>query len=510
MNRYVIGIDVGTTAIKLLVLNERHDIVYEKSEEHPLFTDRPGWAEEDALLWWNNTCKLLNAAAAFLTNAHYDRNFQVCAIGVSGMVPAIVLIGEDGVPLRKSIQQNDARCVKQIKMVLGKVDQEELFLRTGGYTNQQHVLPRLLWIKEKEPHIWKQVKRVCGSYDWIVNCLTGKWSLEENWAIESGLYDIHKRSWITEYFTAFNLPMSWFPEVKSPLDIAGYIKPEISKIIGLEAGIPVIAGSADHVASALSAGVVEEGDVLIKFGGAGDILFCTNNLVTHKKLFFDFHNIPDKYLLNGCMASSGSLVRWFVEKFVPNPLSENIYKELDNQADSLGPGSEGLVILPYLLGEKTPIFDPNARGVFFGLSLHHTPAHIFRAILESVIYGFRHHLDVLAEQGLHPRRVFATNGGAKSRLWLQIASDILCLPLTSYKNHPGSSLGAAFMAGMAVNLYVDWQEIHKCLPESSRYIPNKTASEIYNVTYGVYRRLYESLKEEFDLISNYYRENNGV
>jgi xylulokinase len=291
------------------------------------------------------------------------------------------------------------------------------------------------------------------------------------------------------------------------LNIVGYVDSDASQVTGLQAGIPVIAGSADHVASALSAGVVEEGDLLIKFGGAGDILFCTNTLVTHQKMFFDLHNIPNKYLINGCMASSGSLVRWFVEQFVPNPTAGNVYQELDNQAERLGSGSEGLVVLPYLIGEKTPIFDPDARGVFFGLSLHHTPAHLFRAILESVIYGFKHHLDVLAEQGLHPKRVFATNGGAKSKLWLQIASDILEFPLTSYKNHPGSSLGVAFLAGMAVGLFTNWQDIHECLPESNEYTPNMPSSEIYKVSYGVYRRLYEALKEDFHLVSNYFREN---
>jgi xylulokinase len=506
MNRYVIGIDVGTTAIKLLVLNEQHKIVYEKNEEHPLFTDHPGWAEEDALLWWTNTCNLLKLATTFLMDSHRESAFQISAIGVSGMVPAIVLIGENGFPLRRSIQQNDARCVNQIKELSTQLNQEELYDQTGGYTNQQHVLPRLLWVKENEPDVWKNVQHVCGSYDWVVHCLTGEWSLEENWAVESGLYDIHNRKWITKYFNDFNIPISWFPAVQSPLNIVGYVHPDVLQVTGLNAGIPVIAGSADHVASALSAGVVDEGDVLIKFGGAGDILFCTNTIVTHQKMFFDLHNIPNKYLINGCMASSGSLVRWFVEQFVPNPIAGNVYQELDNQAERLGPGSEGLVVLPYLLGEKTPIFDPNARGVFFGLSLHHTPAHLFRAILESVIYGFKHHLDVLAEQGLHPKRVYATNGGAKSKLWLQIASDILDFPLTSYKKHPGSSLGVAFLAGIAIGLFFNWHEIQECLPESSEYKPNKQSSEIYNVSYGVYRRLYEALKEDFHLVSNFFRE----
>lgn len=456
------------------------------------------------MVWWEHTSALLQNAMTHLSQVNGGKMPQVGAIGVSGMVPAIVLLDESGRPLRRSIQQNDGRCVEQIEELKNTINQDELFARTGGYTNQQHVLPRLLWIKKHEPDVWSRIHRVCGSYDWIVHCLTGQWSLEENWAAESGLLDIHTHSWIEEYLDGYEVPLAWLPPVLAPLSIVGPILPELSEKTGVSSDAVVIAGSADHIASALAAGVVEEGDLLIKFGGAGDILFCTDQLVTHEKLFFDYHDIPGKYLLNGCMASSGSLVRWFVENFVPPSPSGNIFRELDDQAEQIGPGCDGLVVLPYLLGEKTPIFDPKARGVFFGLSLHHRPAHLFRAILESVIYGFRHHLDVLAERGLQPKRVFATNGGAKSRLWLQIAADILGIPLTSFKNHPGSSLGAAFLAGKAIGMYKDWAEIAKCLPEPQSYVPNFKATATYNVTYGVYRNLYESLKNDFHLVSDYF------
>ncbi|WDL95341.1 FGGY-family carbohydrate kinase [Alicyclobacillus sp. ALC3] len=522
VKEYVIGIDIGTTAIKLIALDETHRVVYEQSRSHPLYTDHVNWAEEDAELWWHHTRDLLQGATEALRELPGE-NPRIRAIGVSGMVPAIVLLDENGRPLRRSIQQNDARCTEQISELQVALEQDTLYERTGGYTNQQHVLPRLLWVKKHEPEVWKQVRTVVGSYDWIVHCLTGEWSLEENWAAESGLFDIRKREFIPEYLVPFGVSQDWFPQVRQPLDIVGTVQPSVAEELGLDLGagvapgagfglgegVSVIAGTADHIASALSAGVVEEGDLLIKFGGAGDILFCSDELVTHDKLFFDYHDIPGKYLLNGCMASSGSLVRWFVEQFVPfDPQSGdgNVFHALDDQAEGIGPGSDGLVILPYLLGEKTPIFDPKARGVFFGLSLHHTPAHVFRAILESVIYGFRHHIDVLAQRDLHPKRVFATNGGAKSRLWLQIASDILGLPLTSFRNHPGSSLGAAFLAGKAVGMYRDWSEVLDCLSEQQHFAPNADAHATYNVTYGVYRRLYEVLKDDFHEVSDYFQQ----
>ncbi len=503
MRRYAIGIDIGTTAVKLLAMSEEHRIVYEAAKEHPLFTDHPGWAEEDADVWWNHTRDLLRDMMEQLRASHAGP-FEIACVGLSGMAPAIVLVDDEDRPLRRTIQQNDARCAAHIDQVKERLDQARLFARTGGYTNQQHILPRLLWVREHEPEVWSRIDRVCGSYDWIAHRLTGQWSLEVNWAAESGMFDIHQGAWIMDQFREFGLSPEWFPPVREPLDVIGAVTPQVAEQTGLPAGAPVIAGSADHVASALAAGVIEEGDVLIKFGGAGDILFCTDQLQTNERLFFDYHDIAGKYLLNGCMASSGSLVRWFVSQFVPQDLDGNVYARLDDEAEEVSPGSEGLVVLPYLLGEKTPIFDPDARGVFFGLSLHHTPAHLFRAILESVIYGFRHHIDVLAEQGHYPKRVYATNGGAKSRLWLQIAADVLGLPLISYKGHPGSSLGAAFLAGKAVGIYENWNEIADCVPERQEYQPDAEAHALYNVSYAVYRRLYEKLRDEFKLMAETY------
>lgn len=503
MKRYVVGIDIGTTAVKVLVLDDAHHITFEMSKSHPFFAERHGWAEEDANTWWNHTCELLQATMDHLRTVS-SGPFEIAGVGLSGMVPAIVLLDAEGRPVRRTIQQNDARCVEQIEQVRQRLNQDVLFQKTGGYTNQQHILPRLLWIRQHEPQVWARVRRVCGSYDWIAHCLTGEWSLELNWAAESGMFDIHHRQWIEDQFRMFDIPCPWLPPVREPTEVVGLVTVEASLQTGLPPGTPVIAGSADHVASALAAGVLDSGDMLIKFGGAGDILFCTDRLQTHERLFFDYHDIPGKYLLNGCMASSGSLVRWFVNQFVPGGTEEDIFRRLDDEAEKIPAGSDGLVVLPYLLGEKTPIFDPDARGVLFGLSLHHTPVHVFRAILESVIYGFRHHIDVLAEKGLSPTRVYATNGGAKSRLWVQIAADILGRPVTSFKGHPGSSLGAAFLAGMAVGMYKRWDEILKCIPERQTLQPNPTAHNRYSVSYGVYRRLYEKLRDEFRLMATTY------
>ena len=499
MERYVLGIDIGTTSVKTLLISSAGEIVGEATESHNLLSPYPGWAEEVAETWWENTVKTLRSLNALYPN----EMSKIESIGTSGMVPAIVLLGEKGNVLRNSIQQNDARAISQIEKITNLLDQEELFERTGGKTNQQHVLPRLLWVKENEPEIFESVRYVMGSYDYIVYKLTGELSIEINWAVESGMFDIFTQEWIVEHFHKFDIPVGLFPKVHHSTEVVGQVSSAAACDTGLREGISVIAGSADHVASTLAAGIIDEGDLLIKFGGAGDILYCVDTIKTDSSLFFDYHIVPNKYLINGCMAASGSLVKWFVSDVlgVDDP---SFLKKLDEDAKDVPPASNGLIILPYFVGEKTPIFDPIARGVMFGLSLSHGNVEIFRAIQEAVIYGFQHHVDVINESGYFPKQIFATNGGAKSKYWCQIAADVLGMPIKSFPFHPGSALGVAFLSGMVSGVFSDWQEIHKFLVNFSYYEPNFENHKVYKKSYAIYRKLYKQLVESFNELQTLY------
>lgn len=499
MIQYVLGIDIGTTSVKAVLVSSEGILCDEENAAHDLKSLHPNWAEEDALVWWDNTMQAVGNLAA----RNLQKMKQVSAIGCSGMVPALVLLDAQGNPVRNTIQQNDARSMRQIEKITQLLDQKQLFARTGGTTNQQHIAPRLLWVKENEPEVWKKTVTVMGSYDYIAFRLTGQKSLEINWAVESGSFDIRTREWLVDNLEKIGISPSLLPPVHNSIDVVGELLPAFAATFGIPAGTPVIAGSADHVASTLAAGIVDEGDLLIKFGGAGDILYCVNEIQTSDKLFFDYHIVPGKYLLNGCMAASGSLVKWFT-KDILNEQSPDILKQLDEAAKQVPPASDGLVILPYFLGEKTPLFDPTARGVLFGLTLSHTKAHIFRAILEAVIYGFRHHVEVLQEMGHTPKQIFATNGGAKSKFWCQIAADVLGETICSYPSHPGSALGVAFLAGMSVGVFSEWSDIRRFLTDFKIYHPNPEAVSIYNKSYQIYRALYPQLSESFAAVQRLY------
>ena len=500
MNGYVLGIDVGTTSVKVILVSNE-GIIDEETTYHDLLSPYPNWAEEDATVWWEN----IKAAVTEITGRHPDKVKEIAAIGCSGMVPAIVLLDKNGEPIRNTIQQNDARAISQIEKIKNTINQETLFQRTGGTTNQQHILPRLLWVKENEPETWAKIDLIMGSYDFAVFKLTGAKSLEINWAVESGSYDIHTNEWIQEDLESIGIHLDWLPQVNESIKVVGTTLPEMEKEMGIPGGIPVIAGSADHVASTLAAGMIQNGDLLIKFGGAGDILYCVDEIITSQKLFFDYHIVPGEYLLNGCMAASGSLVKWFTNDIIESD-SPSVFRELDTQAELIPPASEGLIILPYFLGEKTPIFDPTARGVMFGLTLSHTKAHIFRAILEAVIYGFRHHIEVIREAGFEPKQIMATNGGAKSKFWCQIAADVLGEKICSFPSHPGSALGVAFLAGKSIGLFKEWQEIQKFLTDYHIYTPNPDSVEIYNRSYSIYRDIYKQLKPSFTKLQKVYEK----
>jgi xylulokinase len=486
---YLLGIDVGTTATKAILAEPGGRILAQASAPATLRSPRPGWAEEDAEEWWNNVgtvCRELLARTEVAGG-------RIAAVGVSGMVPAIVLLDAEGRVLHPSIQQNDARSHQEIAHFKAHTDEIDVLARTGNPITQQSIGPKLLWLWRNEPEIMEQAARVMGSYDFINHRLAGEFVVEQNWALEGGLYDLYREDWDDELLCLSRIDRSWLGAVRAPSDVIGSVTAQAAAHTGLLEGIPVVAGSADHVASAFSAGLRDEGDLLVKLGGAGDVLYVLDQLDTDPRLFVDYHVVPGQYLINGCMAASGSIIKWFRGQFAP----EADYAELDAQATDLPPGSEGLILLPYFIGEKTPIFDPLARGVLFGLTLRHTRAHIYRAVLEAISYGFYHHLEVLREMGCRPTRVMVTNGGARSPLWRQITADVLGLRLHQIAHHPGSSLGAAFVAGMGAGVFDDWGQIERYIEISGVTEPDERAHAVYRRLFGLYRELYEANRPLF-------------
>lgn len=491
MDTYLLGIDIGTTATKAVLLHPERGIVAEAESSSTLSSPRAGWAEADPAEWWENVGTTTRRC---LADAGANKEY-VTGIGVSGMVPTLILLDRDGNVLRPSIQQNDARAVEEIQHFRQQTDADDVLARTGSAVTQQSIGPKLLWLRKNEPDVMDRAEYVLGSYDYIVYRMTGTFSCESNWALESGLFG-RERSWEPSLLTLSTIPSDWLGTVHQPSERIGGLTTEAARHLGLVEGTPVVAGSADHIASAFAAGIKKPGDLLVKLGGAGDILYAMDDWIVDRRLFLDYHVVPDKFLINGCMAASGSIIKWFRQNFA----KDADYEALDKEGSKIPAGCEGLIVLPYFLGEKTPIHDPLARGVLFGLNLGHKRGHVYRAILEGISFGFLHHLEVLAELGLHATRVRVTNGGARSQLWKQVTADVLGLPLEQIAAHPGSSIGAAFIAGMGVGVFEDWAEIERFIEISGVVEPDRNTHQTYLRLFRIYRDLYDSVREKFQAL----------
>jgi xylulokinase len=346
-----------------------------------------------------------------------------------------------------------------------------------------------MWFAKNEPDVWSKTRSIVGSYDFIAMKLCGERGVESNWALESGLFDLEAGSWAEDIVEASGGRLALLPPVRKPDEVVGELSVEAAQATGLRAGIPVVAGCADHIGSAFAAGLLDDGDLLIKLGGAGDILLTVDEPLVDDRLFLDFHLVPGSFVSNGCMATSGSLVRWFQEQLAGG----EALAVLDREAAAAGAGAGGIVALPYFLGEKTPINDPTATGAFVGLRLTHTRGHLFRAVLEGVAFGFRHHLDVFKERGHAPLRVRVTDGGSQSPVWNQVIADVLGVPLEKVALRSGSAVAAAFAAGIGVGAFKDWHDIGRFVSVTEVIEP--ADPQAYEHNYDVYRALYPSLRE---------------
>lgn len=482
-----IGLDIGTTAIKLLCLAQDGTIVFSDSLTHDLLTTNEGFAEESPDVWERHTYALFKTLVTALSPEDLA---SVKAIGVTGMVPTLIPLDAEYQPLGNSIQQQDNRAIVEVEQMQQDFDPEWVFEHTGSMVNSQHIGPKLIWLKKHKPNLFSQMRFILGSYDYIRYILSGSVAIERNWALESGMWDLRRGVWIDEILSYCSIDTTYLGEVKGSQDIVGSTTEIFHKMTGFPVGVKVVTGCADHIASAFSTGARSNGDLVLKLGGAGDVLFSVDELVTDRRLFIDYQcDGSNHYVLNGCTATSGSLLKWFKQE-----ASLPEFETMDDEAVQIGPLSDGVIVLPYFMGEKTPLFDVHAKGVIYGLSLSHSRVHIYRAILEAVAYSFRHHVEVLKERGLEVNRVYITNGGSKSKLWRSILADVIGYDVSYIPNHPGSCLGGAIIAGMAVDL-MD-QSIIDVMLSNALYIPHdKNHHILYNKGYQRYRELYVRLKE---------------
>jgi xylulokinase len=490
MTPLVIGIDIGTTSTIAVAVELSGRTIASATRPSRLSSPCPGFAEADPEEWWSNATQVLRDVIAKLPAERI-----LGGVCVTGMLPAVILLDDEGRILRPSIQQSDARCAPEVDALREELDEASFLARTGQGLTQQLVAPKLRWIRTHEPDVYRRIAHILGSYDFINMRLTGRLTVERNWALEAGFVDLADHRAAPDLVALSGLPFSVLPELVRAHDVIGAVTAEAARATGLPEGLPVFGGAADHIASALAAGLTQPGDVLLKFGGAGDIIAIAGQPEPDRRLFLDYHLIPGLYAPNGCMASSGSFLRWLAQ-MIGGSEGDGVLAELDREAATVPAGAGGVRILPYFLGEKTPIHDPLARGTITGLSLGHTRGHIWRAALEAIACGFRHHLEVLEETDRPVGRVFASDGGSKSLIWMQIVADICGRPVQVLAEAFGSSVGAAWVAAAGAGL-VSWDDVSKATTIGAVLEPSAESMSANSAIYGEYRDLYETLKPYF-------------
>jgi xylulokinase len=470
--------------------------------QHGVSRPHPGWAEHDAdEVWWGDVATIVRQ---LLRQATVDPS-EVAAVGVSALAPAMVPVDAHGRPVRPGILYGiDTRAQPEIERLNRELGWDAPDAPPARRLQAQSVSPKIVWLREHEAERWRRTHKVLGATGYIVHRLTGAYVADpgnvEAWA---PLYDSASGGWDSSMCDRIGVPLRLLPEIRAAADVVGRVTPEAACQTGLAAGTPVIGGSMDVLAEYLSAGVIREGEGCLVFGSTMCVSVLSSEPRSHPSLYSGCSLVPGFHRLGGGMATSGVLARWFRDNFAPREVQQehesgvSAYEMLSDRAAAVPPGSDGLMVLPYFSGERTPIFDPQARGLILGLTTSHTRDHLYRGLLEGVAYGLRHHLDLMAEIGMVPHRLVAVGGGSQDRLWTQIVSDVTGHVLECVDAPIGPALADAFLAGYGVGLFRDFTPLAERWVRIGRRVrPSQEAAAAYDAYYRVYRRLYERTAEE--------------
>lgn len=496
MSRYLIGIDASTTATKALLMDETGQIVAVAATEYDYQTPYPLWSEQDPDLWWNGAVQSIRQVMA---QSGVEPS-AVAAIGLTGQMHGLVLLDEAGQALRPAILWNDQRTQAQCDDIRARLGKDELVRITGNDALPGFTAPKIRWVMENEPEIAARVAHILLPKDYVRFRLTGDQATDRAGAAGTLLVDLKSREWSPAVLDALEIPHHWLPKTHEGTQITGGLSAQAAALTGLAEGTPVVGGGGDQSAGAVGVGAVESGVVSLALGTSG-VVFATADSPVYQPsgLIHAFpHALPGKWCLMGVVLSAAGSLRWYRDTLAPG----TAYDDLLAPAGDVPPGSDGLLFLPYLTGERTPYPDPLARGGFIGLTVRHTQPHLTRSVLEGVAFGLRDCFELMKDAGLaEVTQVRVSGGGARSPLWRQILADVLGTELVTVNTTEGAAYGAAILAGVGAAIWPDGvsacgQTVH--VTGSAQPIPANVAR--YNDLYTHYRGLYPALRSTFHAV----------
>ena len=504
--KYLLGVDIGTSGSKGVLVDLAGKVIAHKSAEHAVDTPKPGWYEHDAdQIWWEDLKKIIRGLIA---EAGVEPS-EIGAVGVSALCPEMLPVDEDGRPLRKGILYCDGRAQKQIDDLVRLLGAERIAEMSANVLSSHFVGPKILWFRENEPALFERTHKIYSAASYLCLKLTGSGIVDFLEASNfSPLFNVQQLDWDEDTCAELGIARELLPEIRATTDIAGEVTSEAAEETGLAPGTPVITGTCDAFAEAVSVGVVSEGEASLLYGTTMVFVLIASELRMRPGMMVFPGVMQGTVAVAAGMSASAALTTWFrdnfgqIEKDVEERLGINAYQLLSQEAATVPAGAEGLVVLPYFAGERAPIFDAHARGMILGLTLSHTRRHIYRALLEGVAYALRHNLDLIEESGAQIGRIISTGGGTKSRLWTQIVSDVIGKEQEIATNPYGAPYGDAFLAGYGAGIFKDLSPLRKeWAPPTVKITPNPEMKTVYDKYYAVYRDLYEKNKDSMHTLA---------
>jgi xylulokinase len=493
----LLGIDLSTTSAKALLIDDAGGTVASASTPLTLSTPRPLWVEQQPADWWEATVASIHAALA----SAGATGEEVRAVGLTGQMHGLVLLDAQGEPLRPAILWNDQRTAAECDEIRAHLGQNRLIAVTGNDALPGFTAPKALWVRRHEPEVYARAAHLLLPKDYIRYRLTGDYAMDKADGSGTLLFDLAARDWSPEVTTALDIPRAWLPPTYEGPMATGIISAEAAALTGLAAGTPVMAGGGDQAAGAMGVGAIDPGLAAVTLGTSGVVFAATSAPLFEPegRLHAFCHALPGHWHLMGVMLSAAGSLQWLRDTLAPGV----VFAALMDEAAAAPAGSEGLLFLPYLSGERTPHPDPLARGAWVGLTLRHTRAHMIRAVLEGVAFGLRDGFMLLAQVGLGElTRVRVTGGGARSPLWRAILASVLAAPLETVAASEGAAYGAALLAGVGVGVWPDVAAACAATIQPGEVTsPDAGWQREYERLYPVYQSLYPALKPTFTALA---------
>jgi len=498
MKPYLLGIDVGTSACKIAVFDRNGTVLETATGEYEVYYPQTGWAEQDPDEWWRVICSTMK----YIFSKSQIKPEKIAGIGIDGQSWSAIAVDKEGCVLTNTPIWMDTRADDICRELSEKVGEQRIFEVAGNSLQPSYSTAKIIWYQRNMPQVYENIYKVLQSNSYIAYRLTGQMTQDLSQGYGFHCFDMHTGTWDPEMCEALGIPAHILPDIHPCHKVIGTVTKAAAAQSGLAEGTPVVAGGLDAACGTLGAGVIHAGETQEQGGQAGGMSICIDSYRADPRLILSCHVVPGKWLLQGGTTGGGGAMRWLEKEFGAFEREEgrrtgksslDLYNEA---AGSVPPGSDGLIFLPYMAGERSPLWNPYAKGVYYGMDFGKTKGHFIRAVMEGVAMSLRHNLEVAEEAGASVDVLRSMGGSANSLLWTQIKSDVTGKPVIVPSSDTATTLGAAILAGVGVGIYEDFEEAVKLTVENKRYhVPNQEDRKIYDRNYRKYLSLYEHLKD---------------